>query len=35
VENGYNAKYIPRDVSLAAHALLSKEVFTVLDTRKV
>jgi len=35
VENGYNAKYIPRDASLAAHALLSKEVFTVLDTKKV
>lgn len=35
VENGYNAKYIPRDASLAAHALLSKEVFTILDTKEV
>ena len=35
VENGYNAKFIPRDISLAAHAMLSKEVFTILDTKEV
>ena len=34
-ENGYNVKYIQRDISFAAHALLSTDVFIILDTKKV
>ena len=34
-ENGYNSKFIFRDVSFAAHALLSTEVFAIPDTKKV
>lgn len=35
VETGYGVKYIPRDCSLAAHALLSKDILTILDTKEV
>lgn len=34
-ERGYNTDLIPRSTSIAAHALLSTEVFVVLDTKKV
>jgi hypothetical protein len=34
-ENGYNVPRIPRSISIAAHALLSDDVFVVLDTKQV
>lgn len=34
-ENGYQRRQIPRGVSIAAHALMSTDVFVVLDTAKV
>jgi hypothetical protein len=34
-EVGYNASRISRAVSIAAHALLSTDVFVVLDTKQV
>ncbi|RDW84658.1 hypothetical protein BP6252_02248 [Coleophoma cylindrospora] len=33
-ENGYQRRHIPRGVSIAAHALISTDVFVVLDTTK-
>jgi len=35
VENGYNKPSVSRSISVAAHALLSDDVFLVLDTKKV
>jgi hypothetical protein len=34
-ENGYNIPRISRSISIAAHALLSEDVFVVLDTKHV
>lgn len=34
-ENGYNRRSIPRVTSIAAHAILSTDVFVVLDTTQV
>lgn len=35
VEHGYDMKSIPREKSIAAHALLSADVLVVEDTQKV
>jgi hypothetical protein len=34
-ELGYNGNQTPRSTSIAAHALLSTDVFVVLDTKQV
>jgi len=34
-ENGYHRPHVARKISIAAHALLSQDVFVILDTHEV